>query len=279
MDSNKYSLLNIFKSSFDFFSKNFSQLVNIMLPSILMQTLGIFISLTPAQYLNAAAKGTAQDMSIYLIPVFLCAIIGLTLFASGFWKYMLITYQMVLASNDYDDSNPLNFKSYENEISGRQNDYIKMLLWTTFYVFMGIFGTFLFFFVSGIFRNPFGAIIAIFIELGVIVWLTIKSSLVTQVFAFKKDIAPKDILRGSFEFSKGHEGGIFIALAILFLIAIVVQVLISAISVPISLIAGGNIALANLINYFLGALALFLLPFNIAVITLFYKRIKLNEKM
>ena len=276
MDNCKYGFWEIFNKSFAFMVKKFPSIVKELSLPLVAQIFGIILSLVPLTYLtkNLGLKG--DELVPYIIPVLILLVIGLIFYAWGFWRCLLISCHMVLASCDYFSSKELDFNSYKADILQRQGNYVKMLLWYSLFIFviciLGIFAVILTLSQKG----STGAVLAMFCIILMtlaIIFYSLKVSLVLPVFVFERDIKPLDVIKRSFEITDKSLLLVFGVQLVYGLILGAFNLALPLVTFPVKLLCITNEAFLMVYNIVIGFAALIFIPFFSSVSYLLYKRL------
>ena len=270
--SNKYSFWGIIFTSFNFFVKNFKNLFFVMLPPILMQMLGLVLSLFPVIYLVNIKKLSSELLFPYIIPILICTIIGLLLYCSGFWKYLLTGCYFSLAADDFDSNKGFYIQIYKSNIDKRQGDYAKTLLWPALFMFLiFVFGMVaITYFISV--KTPLSILVGVLCMIlltVILVIFSLKIALLVPIFSLEPKLCPLDVMKKSFEMTKMPKMLLVVGISfIVCFLSITLQVIFSVLG---AFIASDTIVL-RFIDLITSCIILLLLPINICAMTLLYKR-------
>ncbi len=280
MDS-KYSFFNIVGRSFVFFFKNFRALFNLMLPPVILQILGIVLSLLPTLYLVFVQKLKGEELSVYLLPIFVCLVFGLILYCSGFWKYLLLNCYFTYGANDFDDGKSFYAQIYKNNMKNRQGEYVKALLWPALYMFL-IFAVgiliIVYCFMIKTFISNFIAVISMIILTIILTVFSLKISLLVPIFTLEPDVKPLDVMKKSLSMTKMPVFFLVLGLSvIIWLISIVFQLFIATLMKNFVGIFVQSSLMSGVADFISSFLLIFFLPLTTSFMTLLYKRVSLNK--
>ena len=269
----KYSFFGIISRSFKFFGKNFKELFGAMFMPVFLQGAGLLASLFPALYFTYIQKPTADMMMVFLLQLLLCLVFGLVLFCIGFWRYILLSCYFCLAANDFDDDKGFYIQIYKNNINKRQGEYVKTLLWPALIMILIMLADIIaiFYFVSQkTIMGSLFAVLSFIVTLIVLVIFSIKINLLVPIFVFEPELKPLDVMKKSIKMVKLPQ---FFWLLAFSLIVWLINV---AIQLVISFTAGmftSNVVYIRIVDLIATCIAMFLLPINICIVTLFYKKL------
>ncbi len=272
MDS-KYSFFGIISRSFKFFGKNFKELFGAMFLPVFLQGLGLLACLCPALYFNLMQRPTADLLGLFLVQILFCLIFGLVLYCTGFWKYILLSCYFSFAASDYDDDKGFYIQIYKNNINKRQGKYVKTLLWPALIMILIMLANIIavYYFVSQkTIMGSLFAVLSFIVALIVLVIFSIKINLLVPIFTFEPELKPLDVMKKSIKMVKLPQ--FFWLLAF----SLVVWLINIAIQLVISFTAGmftSNVVYIRIVDLIATCIAMFLLPINICIVTLFYKKL------
>ena len=272
MDS-KYSFFGIISRSFKFFGKNFKELFRAMFMPIFLQGFGLLACLCPALYFNLMQRPTADLLGLFLVQILFCLIFGLVLYCTGFWKYILLSCYFSFAASDYDDDKGFYIQIYKNNINKRQGKYVKTLLWPALIMILIMLANIIavYYFVSQkTIMGSLFAVLSFIVALIVLVIFSIKINLLVPIFTFEPELKPLDVMKKSIKMVKLPQ--FFWLLAF----SLVVWLINIAIQLIISFTAGmftSNVVYLRIVDLIATCIVMFLLPINICIVTLFYKKL------
>lgn len=276
MDNHKYGFWEIFNKSFAFMVKNFPSIMKELLLPIAAQIFGIILSLVPLTHLTKTLNLKGDELVPYIIPVLLLLILGLVFYAWGFWRCLLISCHMVLASDDYFSSKELDFNSYKVEISKRQGNYVKMLLWYSLFVFIICIIGILAIGITLSQKSSTGAMLAILsviVMMLAIIFYSLRASLTLPVFVLEKDVKPLDVIKRSFELTKNT---LLLVFGVQFLYGLVLSafnIALPLVTYPVKLLCLSNPALLMCYNIIITFACLIFIPFYSSISYMLYKRL------
>lgn len=269
----KYSFFGIISRSFKFFGKNFKELFGAMFMPVFLQGAGLLASLFPALYFTYIQKPTADMMMVFLLQLLLCLVFGLVLFCIGFWRYILLSCYFCLAANDFDDDKGFYIQIYKNNINKRQGEYIKTLLWPALIMLLiivvGVIVVHYFIMQKTVMGSLLG-VLSFLVATIVLVIFSIKINLLVPIFVFEPELKPIDVMKKSLNMVKLPQFFWLLAFSLVFwLISFAIQLIISI----VASICTSDVVFLRIVDLISTCIAMFLLPINICIVTLFYKKL------
>lgn len=276
MQGFKYGFFEMFGWGFEFFAKNFSIFFKELFLPITMQVIGLLLSVMPVVYLTKSLNLSGEALVPYVVPIIILLIFGLILYTVGFWKYLLQFCYLTLASRDYFSEKYVDILEYKKDISKRNADYAKMLLWATLY---GVLILFIGIFIATVFlslKTSGGRLLAILCYVATIVSLIIYSLKIfptVPIFALEENIAPKEVIKRSFEISKNSLLLIFATQFLLGIVALIFNILFPIVTIPVKFLCGNSELMLTIYYVIVTFAQFFLLPLYSSVGYLLYCRL------
>ena len=278
----KYMFYNIIRRSFDFLAKNLFTFIKCAFFPVVMQILGIILSLFPCIFLTVIQKLNGEALIPYIIPMLICLIVGIILFCIGFWKYLLLSCYFTLGTNDYDENKGFYLQIYKNDILKRQGNYAKVLLWAALFgILIFVAGMLIVFAVSyNIAKQALPSILAMAILLMTValIWYYVKITFIVPIFTMEKDLKPYDVFLKSFNMIKGSKFWFIFALGLVVnIITIILELIFAFLASFICSFFISENFIQSITNLVSSLVYVLLFPFITSVVMLAYKRMTVNQ--